>query len=183
MTDILNNENHLYKTAIQPWRYGNDEVSYVIAAAFLDGGVDGDMVEDWGCGTAYAKRFFTGPYRGIDGSWSPWADEQVALIDYHSNYSRLMMRHVLEHNWEWRTVLKNFMASWRDRACIILFLHPEAEDHNVSFSDPNGIPGLALCEKDLTEILHQPDVVVSWVDIMTQTPPQNFERIIFLRRS
>jgi hypothetical protein len=177
--DILNQENDLYKETKDKFCYGKDLTSYRIAGNYLSGK---GLVEDWGCGTTFARQFIGSPYRGVDGSWSKWADEQVSLIDYKSKVPKILMRHVLEHNWEWRTILKNMLESFTDRAVLILFLKPMEVDTNISFSDPEGIPGLALCEKDLEFILKSSDVNIIMEELETNTPPQNYERIYFLEK-
>lgn len=56
------------------------------------------FVEDWGCGLGWFRRYVDGPgYRGVDGSWSRFADEIVDLEQYRSQVPGLFMRHVLEH--------------------------------------------------------------------------------------
>ncbi len=79
-------------------RYG-DEVTYLMAAAFL---ADIDTVEDWGCGRGGFRRFCVSPnYIGIDSSETPFADKIVDLCTYRSTAPAILIRHVLEHNYNW----------------------------------------------------------------------------------
>lgn len=171
----------LYKGVVSPTRYGNDDTSYIRAGLYLSGP---GLVEDWGCGTTYARRFIGAPYRGIDGCMSKFADEQVDLATYRSDVPKILMRHALEHNWDWRDVLANMLDSFTDRACLILFLRPGEKDTNVSgpdLSDTAEWPGLSLCEADLDAILAEhPEITVWSEDLETATAPQNFERVYFL---
>lgn len=173
----------LYVGVKEPYRYGDDDTSYLVGGAFLSGD---KLVEDWGCGAGYARKFIYAPYRGIDGCQSVFADEQVSLSTYTSKTPRLFMRHVLEHNWDWRIILENLINSFTDRAVIILFIPPGDKDVNLSasdYSDASLWPGLQLCEKDLVEIMssHQ-DVSVRYDDLKTNVAPYGWERIYFLEK-
>lgn len=91
---------------VDRWQYAageefpyDDAESYRRGMAFLDH--PGETIEDWGCGTGYARRFVTqGVYRGIDGSAAEGGDLIKAdLQDYRSSADNIFIRHVLEHNW------------------------------------------------------------------------------------
>lgn len=99
------------------FRYGDTE-TYEMAAEFLS---DMSTVEDWGCGAGGFKRFCKPPYIGIDGSHTPFADKIVDLSEYKSSVDSVMMRHVLEHNYEWERVLDNAIASFKRKMCLVLF--------------------------------------------------------------
>lgn len=103
-------------------QYG-DESSYQAAADWLDW--PGWLVEDWGCGCAYARRFFHhAKYFGIDGSQNDYADLcRVELDCRFSTPDGLMMRHVLDHNEGWRSVL-NRAASCCQRRMVLDFFIP-----------------------------------------------------------
>jgi len=173
----------LYKGVVSPTRYGNDDTSYIRAGLYLSGP---GLVEDWGCGTTYARRFIGAPYSGIDGCVSKFADEQVDLSKYQTSVPKILMRHVLEHNWDWREILENLLNSFTDRACLILFLRPGEKDKNISgsdLSDTSEWPGLSLCEDDLDAIMAAHEDIKVWKeDLETSTAPQNFERIYWLAR-
>jgi len=174
----------LYVGVMEPYRYGDDDTSYRIGGSFLSGNM---LVEDWGCGAGWAKQFIHAPYVGVDGCWSLFADKQVSLSTYSTEVPRIFMRHVLEHNWDWRVILENLLNSFTDRAVIILFIKPGEEDVNLSasdYSETSEWPGLQLCEKDLVEIMSShKDVLVRYDDLTTRTAPYNFERIYFLEKT
>jgi hypothetical protein len=89
--------------------------SYKKAAAFL-----GETVEDWGCGTGWAKKYFEN-YRGIDGSPSAFLKETVDLVKYTSEVDNILMRQVLELNEDWREILENVKKSFRKKFCLIIY--------------------------------------------------------------
>jgi len=95
----------------------DDECSYRKGIAFLAGH---GTIEDWGCRFTHAKQFVAkSSYIGIDGS-SPYPDKTVNLNTYSSNTDCLFVRHVLEHNADWRHILSNAVQSFRNRMVLII---------------------------------------------------------------
>jgi len=131
-----------------PKPYG-DTITYAKAAAFLDG-LD---VEDWGCGLGWMRRFVPADrYKGIDGSRTPFADVVARLSDYRSKTEAVFMRHILEHNWDWRIILRNAVESFRRRMVLVLFTPLGDETRLMAtseFSPGVTIPDLSLCREDL----------------------------------
>ena len=125
-----------------PFAYAETE-SYEKAAAFLNGY---GLVEDWGCGPAWARRFFT-EYRGVDGS-AGHADRVADLRQYRSEVPCILMRHVLEHNHEWRRVLRNAVESFSKRMVIVLFT-PFAEQTKQIAKHWADIPDYSFARADL----------------------------------
>jgi hypothetical protein len=129
-----------YDKAAGPVRFGQDR-SYRIAAAFLK---DCDHVQDWGCGTGWLRQYVQGEYFGIDGS-GPHADEWADLVEYKSEAEGICLRHVLEHNDDWRVILANALGSFRRRLVIVLSTGLADEDVELSFNKRIGVPDIALC--------------------------------------
>jgi hypothetical protein len=100
-----------------PFRYG-DTITYSLAGEFMK---DMTEVEDWGCGTGGFRPFFKGKYIGVDGSANPFVDKIADLRDYRSRVEGIVMRHVLEHNYDWERVLRNALESFQNKLCIIIF--------------------------------------------------------------
>src|SRR5665213_2393727 len=92
--------------------------TYQIAGAFLAGCAE---VEDWGCGRATFRPYCAGTYIGVDGSRTPYADKIAELGTYRSSVDGILLRHVLEHNYNWPKVLDAAVASFRKRLCVVLF--------------------------------------------------------------
>ena len=90
--------------------------SYKKAAEFLI-----DNVEDWGCGTGWAKKYFNN-YRGVEGSPSVFVkpEDTVDLVEYTSNVDNILMREVLEYNTEWRRILENIKKSFSKKFCLVV---------------------------------------------------------------
>lgn len=138
-------------------------------------------VEDWGCGSAYAKRFFVNAsYRGVDGS-GPKADVIADLREYTSSVDGVLMRHVLEHNYEWRRVLENALRSAKKRLALIIFTPrmPATQVLRWNAMRPDatiGVPDIGFAPFDLLtaigdgwavrETSHKTETVYGWERIM-----------------
>lgn len=138
-----------YREARKPFPY-DDTPTYEIAGAWVS---DNGPVEDWGCGTGWAQKYIEkAPYRGLDGAWSQWADEVVDLRTYRSNVDNIFMRHVLEHNADWRSIADNMAHSWNKRCALVLFIPPQPEDFDTGFPDWP-VPDIAISGPDLFRLL------------------------------
>lgn len=131
----------------EPREYGNPE-SYRIAAEWL---VGYGPVEDWGCGTRAAEKYLTPScYTGIDGS-GRFADVRADLRTYASDVHCILIRHVLEHNADWPIILRNAVASFRNRMALVMFLKPEEPER---FAGSEGdIPNIYISKSKLLGII------------------------------
>lgn len=101
-----------------------DATTLQLAAAWLREPAAGiATVEDWGCGLAALSSLLdpAQTYIGIDGSRSPFATRIADLETYRSAADAVHLRHVLEHNPRWATVLDNALASFRKRLVLTVF--------------------------------------------------------------
>jgi hypothetical protein len=80
-------------------------------------------VADWGCGMAGLKPMLRPDqqYIGIDGTKGPCVDIVADLCNFRQAADAVHMRHVLEHNLGWRTILDNAIASARHTLIVTLF--------------------------------------------------------------
>ena len=155
----------------------DDTITYRFIGEWLD--ERGKIVEDWGCGGAWlSNEIVLGTYRGIDGAAAPWVFQQVDLRNYRSQVPRASMRHVLEHNYDWREVLTNFLASWSERASIVTFVPfrgefckhkvcpgDEVEDLSVEVDHGKGewaVPDLHLPRDEFLGRIEDSGAHVSW---------------------
>lgn len=77
-------------------------------------------VEDWGGGTGWARRYFTGPYKNIDGSPHKNVHEVADLAEYVSSVENILMKQVLENDVNWRKFLENAKKSFTKKFCLIV---------------------------------------------------------------
>lgn len=174
----------LYNAATKPQSYPGNPDSYMLAGEFLSG--DG-LIEEWGCATTWGKQFLKSPYRGVDGGISKFVDQVADLRMYRSTVPKILIRHVLEHNWEWRQILANVMASFYDRAAIILFIPLGTHDINRSFEHREGEaespPGLQMDEMSFENMLYIPGIRVETKVLSNNTPPFGYEKLYFLTKA
>ena len=147
---MLGKWDALYNGADLRRPYG-DVLTYVLGGAFLAG----LAVEDWGCGLGWFKKYASGPYLGIDGSASPFADVIADLRDYRSTTPGLFLRHVLEHNTDWKRILENALASFEQRMVLVVFTPFSDYTHVIAENDwaPGvRIPDISFAMSDLTSL-------------------------------
>lgn len=145
---MLNKWDRWYKNVKQmtSYRYGNT-ITYQLAEDFLKG-LD---VEDWGCGAGGFKRLHRGKYLGIDGSKTPFVDKLADLRSYKSSVDGIMMRHVLEHNYDWEKVLDNAISSFKSRFCLVIFTPFTNKTKVIAHNKKHGVdvPDISFNKKDI----------------------------------
>lgn len=148
-TDVVGAWDAHHGTLDAPLQYGAD-TTYRMAADALHGCM---TVEDWGCGGGAFRRFLD-PwqyYLGVDGSETPFAGIHADLRYYRSSHADgILLRHVLEHNYEWRTILANAVASYQRTLVVVLFTVLADETHTVlTEPDYGDVPVIAFRLGDL----------------------------------
>lgn len=138
-----------YSKASPDQKYGDDDITYEKSMTFLS---DCPLVEDWGCGFGTAKKFCKTQYRGIDGSKGPLTDVIVDLREYKSEADGILLRHVLEHNHDWKKVLDNAIASFKKKLVIILFTPLSANTKQIA-TNWNNVPDMSFRKDDILEPL------------------------------
>ena len=96
-------------------------------------------VEDWGCGNCVFKLFLQkiNPNmlcKSIDGSLTPYCDKKADLTNCLSNADGIHIRHVFEHNIEYKKILKNALKSF-NKVLIITFFDNLYGDHETKIRD------------------------------------------------
>lgn len=136
-----------YSQCTEAFPYGSID-TYAKAMNFLS---DCATVEDWGCGTAYARNFLkTQKYIGVDNSPSKFCDIVTNLTTYKSNVEGILIRHVLEHNFEWKKILDNALNSCQKKMVLVVFT-PFSEVTKQGADNGHNIPDLFFRKEDLTD--------------------------------
>lgn len=147
--------------SVPPPMYGIKE-SYKRAAAWLDEICP--VVEDWGCGAAAAKPFFKkSRYIGVDGS-AGYADVIDDLRHRLSSVPGILLRHVLEHNYDWPLILENAIRSFQCRMSIVFFL-ALGEYTSLSSVNLDGVPNLHVSRIGLERSLGEAKIRYSVVEL------------------
>ena len=136
-------------------QYGELE-SYRVACRWLDD-VHG-TVADLGCGTGFARRFLPNSlYMGVDGSQNDYASIcGVDLRTYVGKFDCVLLRHVLDHNTEWRQILENAITTFQKRMALVFFRPFGPKTRVVSVSQCplySGVPDLEFCRADFIPII------------------------------
>jgi len=143
-------------------------------------------VEDWGCGTGGFKRFFTDnscSYIGIDGSNTPFSNIKADLATYTSNTEGLYMRHVLEHNYEWKQVLRNALYSFKEKMCLVLFTPFAPETAEIAHNLKHGVdvPDLSFSKQELISVFNEYPIEYEIESLNTQTG-YGVEHVIYIQK-
>ena len=172
-------QHRSYADVTEPTPYG-ETTTYERGFAWLAEACA--TVEDWGCGSAWGRRYWTsGGYTGIDGSpeTSRFADVLADLRTYISSRpDGIFMRHVLEHNGEWPLVLTNALASFRRRMVLVLFT-----PFGLSTARLDDGPGLDLSfrQEDITAFFDAAGL--SWrLETLTTDPQYHVEHIFYVNQ-
>lgn len=93
------------------------------------------------------------------------------------------MRHILEHNHEWRAVLENALRSFEKRMCLILFT-PLADKTTVIATNPGygDVPDILFAISDLEELFNRYNITYTYDTFNTETQ-YNTETIIYLEKT
>jgi len=164
--------------------YG-DTLTYKLGYDFLQ---SCDNIEDWGCGVGGFKRFFinnntTSKYTGVDGSNTPFADIKTDLTTYTSDIDGIYMRHVLEHNYDWKLILNNACSSFKHKMCLVLFTPFNDESKELAHNLQHGVdvPDLSFDKNELLEIFNYYKIKYTLTSFVTQTG-YNIEHVFFLTK-
>ena len=172
---------NLTKDDIGCFRYSNT-ITYKSGYYFLN---SCDKIEDWGCGTGGFKLQFTNndlhKYIGIDGSITPFSDIKADLLEYISEIDGIFMRHVLEHNYEWKKILENACKSFNKKMCLILFTPFSDETKEIAHNLQHGVdcPDLSFNKNELINIFQKYNITFELQSIQTNTG-YNIEHIFYL---
>lgn len=139
------------------------------ALKFINDDLSIRNMEDWGAGSCISAKYVRADidYEGIDGADIsldvPYKITKRDLTKYTSSVDAILMKHVLEHNPAWETVLDNVCKSFTKKAVIVLFtpLNEDDKDETIKFTysaynDKNElvkVPDLSLSKKKFINVL------------------------------
>lgn len=134
------------------FNYG-DTLTYRLAAEFLK---DCKDVEDWGVGAGGFLRYRPDAI-GVDGSDTPFAQKKyVDLRSYTTDVEGINIRHVFEHNYNWKDILENAVKSANKKLAITLFIPLINDDtKQLAHNAVHGVdvPDMAINEKEFMDVI------------------------------
>ncbi len=161
----LNKWNKWYENLPERAPYG-DSQTYRIGAEFLK---DCKTIEDWGCGKGWFSKFVNSEstYVGIDGSHNQFVDKQVDLEKYTSSVDGVFLRHVLEHNYNWASILENALKSFNKKMVLAIFTPwSDTVTKQIAFVESVGVPDISFLKTDIEEKLN--NYVFSYMEIPSE---------------
>jgi hypothetical protein len=157
----------------QVYRYGDSDKTYQMAASFLD---DGNDTEDWGSGGQWFAKFLNkSKYLPVDGS-GPLKCTIADLREYKSGVDNILIRHVLEHNLDWRLILQNAITSFQKKLCIIIFT-PMQNTEGIIDNNRGDLPDVGLPKKEFEEFLNGLDWNIETIKSKTKYGEETIYRI------
>lgn len=135
----------------KPWKhllqhecYGTAE-TYRLAAEWLG---HCPTVADWGGGSGVFRTFLPPSvhYTLVDGTLTTTDQVLADVTAYHEPSDGILVRHVLELNVDWRTILQNALAAFRQRMVVVTHTPWDAETAYVKHKSGWPIHNLSQCD-------------------------------------
>ena len=153
------------------------EGSYRVAATWL---APCPLVEDWGAGLGgFGLYRDPSTIHAIDGSSTPWVNEVVDLTTYEHMTSTgdpavpgIHIRHVLEHNHAWPSILANACASCAHRLALTVYTPLASRTHVMARPAWDAVPDVpeySFRLADLTQIIEAHDMTIHTQHVATDT--------------
>lgn len=163
-----------YDALPAPAPFGSDS-SYQSAAEFLD---SLDLVEDWGSGSGYSRRFFSRARLVlVDSCRSKWADVVEDIASRQSYPDGILLRHVLEYQYNWEAILKNAVASFTRRMVIVISTPFGVETTQQTYDKTHNVPVLSFAYCDVVR-----HFLGIWRAELVYQTERGQERAFFLNR-
>ena len=155
---------------------------------------DINIIEDWGCGNCRLKKHVikcNKNYVGVDGSNTGFQDKVEDLVVYRTQVDSIYMQHVLEHNSEWKNILKNMLSSFTKRAVIVLFtpfvektyiLTKKTLKSNNKYGNTIIVNDIAFRKKDLTDIFEEYNIIWSLEESINSNHNYKLDHIFYLEK-
>lgn len=157
--------NHWFAGVEDPEPFGLS-ITYDLAYDWLK---ECGSVADWGCGKGWFSQYFdVETYEGVDGSDSPFVTTLADLTEYRGVTDGILLRHVLEHNYEWAKILDNAVACALERLTVILFTPLAVTTHQIAYAEDPGVPDISFQLHDITDRLEGFMWNMTQVDTATQ---------------
>jgi hypothetical protein len=145
-------------------------------------------IEDWGCGNCVFKEYLDNniKYVGVDGSNTGYQNKIEDLTNYVTEVDSIYLRHVLEHNNDYKKIFKNALESFRKVLILVLFT-PFTSNNEIDIlntCDLRGktIPDIAFNKKHLIDIIEQNNCSYELLENIKSKTMYNYEQIFIIKK-
>ena len=154
-----------------------------------------NTIQDWGCGNCRLKKHVINnniTYIGVDGSNTGFQDEIQDLVTYKTNIDAIYMQHVLEHNQEWVSILKNMLESFIYRGVLVLFTPFTEKTHILTKNTLKSknkygkqiiVNDIAFKKEDLTSIFDEYNIKWFLEEGVSSIHNYKLDHIFYLEKS
>lgn len=134
----------------RPYLIDGDDLTYRMGAEWLSG----MQVADWGAGLGWLRNYVPEHlYTGIDGTESVYADIVTDLATYDVPSQAVFMRHVLEHDERWGSILGNAVRAAQEKLFLVIYTPMVKQTHVHLYEPTLGVPEIHFCLSDIRERL------------------------------
>jgi len=118
-----------WKPSLQHPMYATED-TYILAAEWLRNCA---TVADWGGGSGFFQTFLPRQvaYTLVDGTMQHTDQVLADLTTYHAPSEGILIRHVLDINAEWLTILRNAIQAFQKRLVVITYTPSAGETTRI----------------------------------------------------
>lgn len=145
------------------------------------------LVEDWGCGNCVFKEYLdnTIRYIGIDGSDTGYQDKIEDLTKYRSDVDSIYIRHIIEHNDDYKHILENSLESFNNVMILVLFTPFTNKDEKEILTTCKlknyTIPDISFNKNHLINIIESKNCTCNIIENIESNTIYGYENIFVIK--
>lgn len=147
------------------------------------------LIEDWGCGNCVFKEYLNNniKYVGVDGSETGYQNKIEDLTKYVTEVDGIYLRHVLEHNGEYKKIFKNALESFNKVFILVLFT-PFTSNNEIDVLKTcdlkdKKIPDIAFNKKHIIDIIEQNNCSYELLENIKSNTSYKYEQIFIIKKN
>lgn len=147
------------------------------------------LIEDWGCGNCVFKEYLNNniKYVGVDGSETGYQNKIEDLTKYVTEVDGIYLRHVLEHNGEYKKIFKNALESFNKVFILVLFT-PFTSNNEIDVLKTcnlkdKPIPDIAFNKKHIIDIIEQNNCSYELLENIKSNTSYKYEQIFIIKKN
>ncbi len=147
------------------------------------------LIEDWGCGNCIFKEYLNNniKYIGVDGSETGYQNKIEDLTKYVTEADGIYLRHVLEHNDDYKKIFKNALESFNKVFILVLFT-PFTSNNEIDVLTSCNlkgkiIPDIAFNKKHIIDIIEQNNCSYELLENIKSNTAYKYEQIFVIKKN